>query len=180
MTVADLPPDVSLGGNYALLSPEGKRSSADWYRRDARAGSIDLQWSLNTVLRIVELRERPFASAIRTLETFRDLPTDWDSYGAAPVSKASISTAMALLSDLSYRPTAYVAPGLLPTAVSPVPTGGVHIQWDRPDGAGMEVWIGSAGSIRILIDRPQSEPRFTTKDVGGLAEAIAEVEGFAA
>lgn len=172
MTVLATTHDVTQ--SYALVSPEARSAQA----QIMVAGPPRLDEN-PTIVRTVELRERPFAPLIQRLETFETLRQDWDSYGAAPVSACALTTARVLLGDLSLRPTAFGGTTIVPFSVNPVATGGINIEWRRADAA-LELWINADGGIEAVFDRRRSEPRFEEKTLNSIPAAVAEVLAFAA
>ena len=126
-------------------------------------------------MRTVELQQQPVAVWLDQLESIAALPEDWDSYGAAQISTVAVRTARELLNDLAARPR---AAKLLPFHVAPISTGGVQLEWKRPDGSGLEVWISGEGEIDAVLDRPTQEPRIVEKHLPSLAAAIQEIEAF--
>jgi hypothetical protein len=159
---------------YAVLSPEARRLRSQVVLAVRSPASIET----GITTRSVELRQQPFAVWLDLLESAAALPGDWDSYGASRVAPAAITTARALLNDLSFRPLAAI--NLLPFHLAPISTGGVQIEWKRPDGAALELWIDGDGAIDAVFDVPATEPRITEKRLTSLAVAIAEIEAFAA
>lgn len=163
----------SWNDSYALLSREGRglRSTV------VVTGSPPTSLGPSTV-RMIEMRQQPFAPSIRQLDALRSLGADWDSYGGAPISDKALSIARAILTDLSFQP---VDPAfVVPFHIAPVPNGGLQIEWRRADGSGsLELWIDPDGRVDALIDRPFGEPRFQERPVSGLPLAIAEIKHFA-
>jgi hypothetical protein len=129
-------------------------------------------------MRSTQLRDEPFTLSLRQLTAISALPEDWDSYGAATVTSTAVTTARALLDALSFPPRGGV--NLVPFHVAPIPTGGVQLEWKRSDGAALELWIGSDGSLDAVLDIPSAEPRITEKRYASLSVAVAEIEDFVA
>lgn len=165
---------TDLNHSYALVSAEAR-----WAHSQLIVAGPPRFDEAPTIIRTVEMRERPFAPAFQKLEFFRTLDPDWDSYGSATITPQAFSTAKALLSDLCLRPSGFGTTTLVPFSVVPVATGGINLEWRRPDAA-LEVWINAAGTIETLLDRHQHVDRFEEKTVTGIPAAVAEVLAFAA
>lgn len=132
-----------------------------------------------TIIRRIELRQRPFTAVQQKLRLFADLQPDWDSYEALAISETAIVTAQALLGDLSLRPSAFGSRSLVPFSIAPVATGGINIEWRREDAAALELWIGPDGAVTSLLDHRGSEPRFKEVLLSGIPAAVTEVLAFA-
>lgn len=65
------------------------------------------------------------ATAIEQLEAMRDMPENWDSYGAAPPRSASIDAAIRFLRQCTER-IALPQPYVVPTR-----SGGVLLEWEQ-------------------------------------------------
>ncbi len=128
------------------------------------------------IVRTVVMRQQPFAGSIQRLESFRDLGADWDSYGGVPISEDAIRMAVRLLNELSFKS---LAPDLAPSHVAPVSDGGVLIEWRRPNGRALELWIDSAGNMERLLEDQSVDHRFHEQSVPTFPIAVAEVEAFA-
>lgn len=126
-------------------------------------------------MRSVELQQQPFATALEQVDAIAALPEDWDSYGAARIAPTAVQAARALLNELASLPRARA---LLPFHVAPIPTGGIQLEWKRPDGSALELWIGGQAEIDAVFDRPGVEPRIVEKHLTNLAGAVAEIEAF--
>jgi hypothetical protein len=61
--------------------------------------------------------------ALATLDKFADLKHGWDSYGAIPIDIFVIARARTLLDYFSHIEV---------TAIAPMSSGGVRIEWDGP------------------------------------------------
>lgn len=123
--------------------------------------------------RSIELGQQPLAAWLDQLESIAALPENWDSYGASRIAPSAVTTARALLNALS-------AEKLLPFHVAPIPTGSIQLEWKRPDGSALELWIDGDGQIDAMFDRPTAEPRIFEKHLTSLAVALVEIEAFVA
>lgn len=126
-------------------------------------------------MRSVELQQQPFAAALEQVDAIAALPDDWDSYGASRIAPAAVQAVCALLNELASLPRTRT---LLPFHVAPIPTGGVQLEWKRPDGSALELWIGGQAEIDAVFDRPDVEPWIVEKHLTSLASAVAEIEAF--
>jgi len=131
-----------------------------------------------TIVRTIEVRERPFVPFFHRLDTLGALADNWDSYGAARVSSVALRIARAVLTDLSLRPAAFGATTLVPFTIVPVATGGINMEWRRQDAA-LELWVDTEGRIEALVDQRHVQPRFEEKPLGSIAAAVREVLAFA-
>src|SRR5436305_10619846 len=96
---------------YAVVSKEALRARSAVI--PGRPPSISVPWIVRTIV----TRQRPFAKSFRRLESLRQLPADWDSYGASAVSEAAVKTAGSLLTELSFR---FHAEVLSPRNIAPI------------------------------------------------------------
>src|SRR5690349_12448182 len=122
------------------------------------------------------LLERRFDVWLEQLESIEALPENWDSYGASRIASTAVAAARALLTELAARS----ATKLRPFHLAPIPTGGVQLEWKRPDSAALELWIDAEGQIDAVFDLPAAEPRITEKHLTTLPDAVAEIEAFVA
>jgi len=87
---------------------------------------------------------------IRQLNSLKDLPRGWDSYGADPIAETSIRGASQLLLDLQNALLEFVGEGIRPRDVVPLNDGGVQMEWEGTRGE-IEVEIGCDGSLAYLL-----------------------------
>ena len=92
--------------------------------------------------------------ALDQLRHFANLPSDWDSYGAAPITDAAIRRAREVLglvqADFTGKLARVLGDSLRPFAVAPTASGGVQLEWRGPSGC-LEVEISPAGEYGFLI-----------------------------
>jgi len=108
-------------------------------KRDAGMRSHDIIHVMDTL-----------TSTIQRIAEYAELEPGWDSYGAKPISREVRQTA-----ERFVRATAQIA---LPTWVSPLPNGGIMLDWEtptvllsidvEPDGSFMTLWVDKKGSER--------------------------------
>ncbi len=77
------------------------------------------------------------------------MTADWDGYGSPPVRRSAIEGAMTLLGLLQDIP-------LPPAHVSPVPGGGVQIDWESA-GKELELEFRANGTLAFLATDPAGE-----------------------
>jgi hypothetical protein len=99
-------------------------------------------------------------------------PDDWDSYGGATPTDASIQAAGELLRLLQIRLEALNGQWANPSHISPLPVGGVQLEWDglRKD---LEVEVGPDGHLAyLLVDRTGAERQYREDDAVPAATVI--------
>ena len=95
------------------------------------------------------------------LDELAALPDDWDSYGAPPLSAASITAARNLLLVLARQPDLAKVVDANPSHIAPLPSCGVQLEWTGPR-SDIEVEIDAAGILAyLLIDRAGEQRTFT-------------------
>jgi hypothetical protein len=95
--------------------------------------------------------ESAFAQTARRISGFADLEPDWDSYGGKTPTLEAIDAAQRLLTTISRDRRALAgAERLVPSWVSPLPSGGVQIDWNGPS-AELEVDVDPSGRIGYLL-----------------------------
>ena len=93
------------------------------------------------------------------LAEYEELAPNWDSYGAAAISRRAVGEANQLLDRIAES---FGQPGL-PETIVPVPDGGIQFEWDKP-AASLEVEIQDDGKVGALILRP-GHPTETRDDL---------------
>lgn len=104
---------------------------------DAASGRVSIQSPL--AMRVFGLE--------RQVEAFRNLPPDWDTYGAEPIQEAAIRQARRLLHQLSMQMTSVRSVSL---HVFPMRDGGVQIEIDGRDME-MEIEVHPDGTQDYLV-----------------------------
>lgn len=89
-----------------------------------------------------------FTDAVKKLLMLRELPENWDSYGARQVTVQSFETALLLTSRISEGSP-------LPSIV-PTPTGGVQLEWHL-FGIDLEVDITPEGNYSMSFEDETGE-----------------------
>lgn len=95
-----------------------------------------------------EQNAKSLIDATKRLAMLSKLPADWDSYGGAAPSKASVVAALALLMELWIDELLPAENGI---EIIPVPTGGIQLEWSRANGD-LEVEIDRSGVMTSMID----------------------------
>lgn len=110
------------------------------------------------------------APTLQRLADFADLAPDWDSYGGKTPTPAAIDAARRLLMTISAkRATVASAERFAPSWVSPLPSGGVQIDWNGPR-AELEVDITPDGKIGYLLQEGHGR-QATYEEVDDVAPA---------
>ncbi len=113
--------------------------------------------------------------SLRRLTRLAELPTNWDSYGAAPPSLLAISMARELLLAIDEQFGHAVGERVQPYAVAPIADGGIQLEWRGPR-AEIEVEIDPMGQQGYLVVAKQGVERtFEEKDNLLRAEVVAAV-----
>lgn len=100
------------------------------------------------------------------------LESDWDSYGALPVSPVAFVKTCQLLIDVKYSLSALVGEQLLPSDVAPIADGSLQLEWRVPHGK-LEVEIKPDMDFSYLLLRGEgSERKFEEKDRVSLSEVL--------
>ena len=92
------------------------------------------------------------AKMAQELDKLLTLEANWDSYGGAPPSRASIAAAHKLLETVERRFRGAVGDRACPYDVAPIPRGGVQIEW-RGDELHLEVEVGPDGDLSYLLKK---------------------------
>ena len=92
------------------------------------------------------------ASVRQRISGFADLEPNWDSYGADSPSAEAIQAAQLYLDDLVDLYAGRFAEKVLPFWASPLPSGGVQLEWRAPR-AELEVEVDSNGRLAFLLQK---------------------------
>lgn len=110
---------------------------------------------------------------VARLNEFRELPPDWDSYGAAPVSSHAINQALRLLRGASALSIAS-SRRIRMESLSPLATGGVEVEWHGPGGE-LLVEIEPSGAIGYLIEYDGNEQEFDRADEFSVMRMLVQI-----
>jgi hypothetical protein len=89
------------------------------------------------------------ATALRKLDELRNLPEDWDSYGAEPINPNAIAKAKSIVTSVMMAFGDIVGNVVQLTDVIPIADGDVQLEWVGPH-AELEIEISPNGSIGLL------------------------------
>jgi hypothetical protein len=109
-------------------------------------------------------------AAAAKLGGFVRLPADWDSYGARPISFATVRDAWELLAGLCRLGVS--APTIVPTA-----QGGVQFEWDLP-GVELELGLEPGGRMLAIFDDDRGESwerELPPRDLTSIQDALRRV-----
>ena len=89
------------------------------------------------------------ATALRKLEELKNLPEDWDSYGADPISPNAIAKAKSIITSVMIAFGGIIGNVVQLSDVIPIADGGVQLEWVGPH-AELEIEILPNGNIGLL------------------------------
>lgn len=103
---------------------------------------ISIDWSTELQIAV--------SNALKRLQEFADLPEDWDSYGASPISRTAVDRSRSLMLDIADRVWRSNQLSATPSFLAPVADGGVQLEWDGRGGH-LEVEIGPHALLSYLF-----------------------------
>ena len=80
------------------------------------------------------------------IDELRELPADWDSYGAEPVADKAAETAMDVL-------TGFCLDGVMMPTIVPTSSGGLQAEWHIAD-ADLEIEFCPDGRMNLVFEDP--------------------------
>ena len=86
---------------------------------------------------------------LQQLATLELLSEDWDGYGAVPPTTVALKEARRLIRDVQRGATTQI-PEASPYDVSPVPSGGIAIEW-RGRSETLQLEVGPGGQLGYLL-----------------------------
>jgi len=89
------------------------------------------------------------ATALRKLDELKNLPEDWDSYDADPISPIAIAKAKSIITSVMIAFGGIIGNVVQLTDVIPIADGGVQLEWVGPH-AELEIEISPNGNIGLL------------------------------
>jgi hypothetical protein len=99
-------------------------------------------------------------TVLRRLDELKNLPEDWDSYGADTISEAAIAKAKSVIASVTKAFGGIIGTVVQLTDIIPTADGGIQLEWVGPH-AELEIEISSHGEIGLLyissIDRNDYE-----------------------
>src|SRR5215469_7571862 len=88
-------------------------------------------------------------TALRKLDELKNLPEDWDSYGADPISPNAIAKAKSIIISAMLAFGRIIDNVVQLTDVIPIADGGVQLEWVGPH-AELEIEISPNGNVGLL------------------------------
>lgn len=86
-----------------------------------------------------------------------ELPANWDSSGAVPISAQAVAAAWLLIEAVAEAQDRLRREGRAPRTSAPMPDGGVQVAW-RGRAARIEVWFAPEGGVGCLIEEEADSP----------------------
>lgn len=142
--------DIRLGEGYALFSEAASKSRPVVVVRQTLTHA-----DIHSIKRVA-LQPSAFAPAFSRIDQFAQLPPNWDSYDAKPLTKHAVDVSRFILHQLYDASLERRTTALAPYHSAPSPDGGIAIEW-RHDGRSIELWIGPSGSLTAIVDDPVTE-----------------------
>jgi hypothetical protein len=128
--------------------------------------------SLNTVSKSSGLTQ---ATALRKLEELKNLPEDWDAYGANPISPNAIAKAKSIITSVILAFGDIIGNVVQLTDVIPIADGGVQLEWIGPH-AELEIEILPDGTIGLLYISGSEDNRiYEESENNSLSDIYAKV-----
>ncbi len=93
--------------------------------------------------------QKMLITAMRKLDELQNLPQDWDSYGADPISQNAIATAKSIIISVMKSFSNAIGDVVQLTDVIPIADGGVQLEWVGPH-AELEIEISPNSNISLL------------------------------
>jgi len=122
-------------------------------------------------------RRSQLDESYRRLERLAELADDWDSYGGAAPTMASLRATRSLLSALDQRLGYVMRLDIAPSHIAPLPTGGVQLEWVGSSRE-LEVEVGDDGELAYLMDdRSRDERRFIEDEGVPVATVLDIIAG---
>ncbi len=111
----------------------------------------------------------------QALRELRNLPANWDSYGARPPTRVAIDAAQALLASVYSFLAGVPAERVQPELLVPLADGGVQIEWSAHT-VSVEVQVGPMGTLGYLyVDRSTPEGRYSERDDAPWASILSHI-----
>lgn len=109
----------------------------------------ELALALHKVMTISNSSTSMLITAMRKLDELKNLPEDWDSYGADPISPNAIAKAKSIIISVVKSFSNAIGDVVQLTDVIPIADGGVQLEWVGPH-AELEIEISPNGTIGLL------------------------------
>lgn len=91
------------------------------------------------------------------------LPENWDSYAAKRITREALQRALALLFMTAEAYVIWPVQTVLPTDISPIATGGLHLEWRR-NSSTLLVEVSPRGGVSFLESRGERPNRTVTEE----------------
>ena len=85
-----------------------------------------------------------------------NLPVNWDSYGAAPLTARAVAQACALIAAVAEEREGASGTRRVPWTSAPIADGGLQIEWVGR-AASIEVQVAPDGTLGYLIQRGEAD-----------------------
>lgn len=116
-------------------------------------------------------------SSLQRLDELSKLEHDWDSYGALPMTETALASADAMMRKAVDVHGPAFGERVAPYTVTPIPDGGVSIEWRGPR-ATLELDIGPSGALSyLLVDQTEAERWFEEASDISKRQALDLVRG---
>jgi hypothetical protein len=92
----------------------------------------------------------PLLSSLERIREMASLPADWDADGAESPTAVSVATACYLIEAVAWVQERQGHGRVAPTTSSPIPDGGLNVEWDGPD-ARAAIQANPDGTLGYLI-----------------------------
>lgn len=96
-----------------------------------------------------ETEHDPLVSIKDRLAELAGLGEDWDSYGGHPPAPKAVAEAARFVEEVLAVHWATARGRALPASISPLPSGGIELEWSVPDGL-LAIDVGAGGQWGFL------------------------------
>jgi hypothetical protein len=115
------------------------------------------------------------ATALRKLDELKNLPENWDSYGADPIRPNAIAKAKSIITSVMIAFSGNIGNVVQLKDVIPVADGGVQLEWIGPH-AELEIEISPNGNIGLLyISGSEDMRNYEESDNNSLNDVYSKV-----
>src|SRR5712692_5249858 len=119
------------------------------FTRELAVALYELALALHKVMTISNSSTSMLITAMRKLDELKNLPEDWDSYGADPISPNAIAKAKSIIISVVKSFSNAIGDVVQLTDVIPIADGGVQLEWVGPH-AELEIEISPNSNISLL------------------------------
>jgi hypothetical protein len=115
------------------------------------------------------------AAALRKLDELKNLPEDWDSYGADPISPNAIEKAKSIITSVMIAFGSIIGNVVQLTDIIPIADGGVQLEWTGPH-AELEIEISPNSNIGLLyISGSEDRRNYEESEDNSLNDVYAKI-----